>query len=76
MSKYGEIQTVLREERFLLDALKEMGTRWKFTLRAHHSARITPSKSRRSPTSSSGARSCLAHTVMWVLSGSRTDASP
>ena len=25
MSKYGEIQTVLREERFLLDALKEMG---------------------------------------------------
>ena len=25
MSKYGETQTVLREEKFLLDALKEMG---------------------------------------------------
>ena len=25
MSKYGETQTVLREERFLLDAFKEMG---------------------------------------------------
>jgi hypothetical protein len=25
MSKYGEIQTVLREEKFLQDALKEMG---------------------------------------------------
>jgi hypothetical protein len=25
MSKYGETQTILREEKFLLDALKEMG---------------------------------------------------
>ena len=75
MSKYGLTQTLLREEKYLVEALKEMGYEVEVHPEGVPLTRTTRNKKQSRRTSLSGATNCVELAAILDSPGNRTVGS-